>query len=96
MQKVQETSAVTNKCQNAGKQVSEAPAFLPVVNCVNLASAFRHQHSGIGIPASGSVRYCWLQINPSLPSFVWQAMKCMVPVLFKIFVDESCNSSPPK
>ncbi len=38
----QETSAVIGKCRNAGKKVSPASAFLRLVKCVRLASAFRH------------------------------------------------------
>jgi hypothetical protein len=38
----------------------QASAFLPVISCFSLASAFRHQ---------GSVRYRWLQISPALPRY---------------------------
>ncbi len=58
----QETSSVISKWRNAGMQekVSPASAFLPVVSCFSLASAFRHQ---------GSVRYRWSRISPALPSY---------------------------
>ncbi len=42
------------------KKISPASAFLPVVNCLIPASAFRNQ---------GSVRYRCLRISPSLPSY---------------------------
>jgi hypothetical protein len=41
-------------------KLSQASAFLPVISCFSLASAFRHQ---------GSVRYRWLQISPALPRY---------------------------
>jgi hypothetical protein len=39
----QEIPDVICKCRNAGKKASPASAFLRLVNCVNPASAFRHQ-----------------------------------------------------
>ncbi len=64
----QETSAAIRKCRGS------ALAFLPVVNCFNPSSAFRHQ----GQPCRalcGLVRHC-----PALVSPLWQTLQILVAV----------------
>jgi hypothetical protein len=55
----QETSVFISRCRNAGKKVIMASAFLRLVNCVSLASAFRNQGqsgtTGLGLHV---VRHC--------------------------------------
>jgi hypothetical protein len=48
---------VNAECRNSGKKVSPASAFKPVVNCVNPASAFRHQAQS-DTADHGLVRHC--------------------------------------
>jgi hypothetical protein len=55
----QEILASMPECRNTGKKVIPASVF----------TGSRLSQSGIGIPASWSVLYRWLQIIPALPSF---------------------------
>ncbi len=53
-------SYVNARMTECWRIVSPASAFLPVVSCLSLASAFQHQ---------GSFRCRWSRISPALPSY---------------------------
>jgi hypothetical protein len=63
---------------------------------IGIFTGFQLSQSGIGIPASESVRYCWSRISPALPSFAYNRKIEIKYIMFAIkdinVVSESVSS----